>query len=846
MSNIQVIVRCRGRNSQEVTAKSPVVVELSDDNFSITDPFVTVNQISKTRTSTTSSSLDDSQKKTYTFDQIYGSQADQSLVYSQIAHPLLLDFLHGINVSILAYGQTGTGKTYTMSGLDANNTLDETSEMAGIIPRLLRELFEKLSSSSNDFMVKISYLEIYNEELIDLLNNGNGNSRKLRIHEKNAGKSKAISVHNLTEYCINDYQQGIKYLKMGLQKKKTSTTNMNDNSSRSHTIFSLQLFRKISPDDESLYRISKMNLVDLAGSENISRSGSIVKEAGGINQSLLTLGRVINSLNETKSQHIPYRESKLTYILQDSLGGNTKTTLIATISPAQVNFMETCSTLDYASKAKNIKNTPRIGLDSEVIMKKTLVKTLAQELTQINMDLIATRTKNGIYLDPENYDQIIQEHESLKTQAKEDRLRIESLNAKVGTLEFTKQENKQEIDKLKREVEEYKAKLNIMDNKYREAVNLNQTNEQTITDLNEKLKRAFKKSSDSAKMLMNLLSTHLSASVDIIKKSQTLQSTNKFADELSTFEGELTRRLSEYQKSLQIKVEQYQQDVENVVNRDLTSYIGVFQDNFDKLLSFQNEYSNSTNEIIHDLRIVNEKLSGFLKDDYLNGLGSKLDSQLENIIDTNFSELFENLKKSMTKELSERKNNVVKEYQNMSNQEISKERKNLLKMETSWHDQISTMIPKLESGLNGIDGKHQHAKSEVVKISNTDLFTNINQLSQNKISIPEHPDVSKISKISTDIKELNHRVADNLEQIENELSEIQRFDTEMVKISPIKESGQPTKFVISPTKATKNRRHSGLNGTPSKIPVLQRSKTDEDPSNVKRRKILHTVDNVLL
>ena len=121
---------------------------------------------------TSASSLDTNLKRTYKFDQIYGSQADQNLIYSQIAHPLLLDFLRGINVTVLAYGQTGTGKTYTMSGMDNNNKLDENSDIAGIIPRLLGELFQNLSSnatSKNDYMVKISYLEIYNEELIDLL-----------------------------------------------------------------------------------------------------------------------------------------------------------------------------------------------------------------------------------------------------------------------------------------------------------------------------------------------------------------------------------------------------------------------------------------------------------------------------------------------------------------------------------------------------------------------------------------------------------------------------------------------------------------------------------------------------
>ncbi|KAF6066730.1 Kinesin motor domain family protein [Candida albicans] len=637
MSNIQVVVRCRGRNSQEIAAKSPIVVELTNDNYSITEPYITINQAGATP-NTSASSLDTNSKRTYKFDQIYGSQADQNLIYSQIAHPLLLDFLRGINVTVLAYGQTGTGKTYTMSGMDNNNKLDENSDIAGIIPRLLGELFQNLSSNATR----------------------------------------------------------IKYLKMGLQKKKTSSTNLNETSSRSHTIFSVQLYQKISSssssssendNEESVYRISKMNLVDLAGSENISRSGSIVKEAGGINQSLLTLGRVINSLNEKKLSHIPYRESKLTHILQDSLGGNTKTTLIATISPAQVNLSETCSTLDYASKAKNIKNAPMIGHDSEIIMKKTLVKNLAQELTLLNMDLIATRNKNGVYLDPENYDQLIQENESLKTGAKEDRLKLESLQAKIETLEFTKLEAKEEIDNLKQQLQSYQSKLQILETKYHKAVGLNQTNQETICELNNKLKRAFEKSSN------------------------------------------------EYKQQLETNLQNYQSQVGNIVNEDLTNYISTFQKNFDNLLTFQQEFYNKTFEVIQDFKIINEKLSGFLKDDYLHNIETNLNSQLGNILGENLPILVDNFKKIMTKELKTTMNNVMDKYKTVSNEEISKERENVLKMENSWNSQINCLLPKLETDLNNNNKFHHDCQTNLQKfINNNDICERINKFQQDNNS----------------------------------------------------------------------------------------------------------------
>lgn len=847
MSNIQVIVRCRGRNSQEITAKSPIVVELSNDNFSITEPYITLNQPVRA----TSPSLENGQKRTYKFDQIYGSQADQSLIYSQIGHPLLSDFLQGINVTILAYGQTGTGKTYTMSGLDNNNVLDENSDIAGIIPRLLFELFEKLNKleheNKQDYMVKISYLEIYNEELIDLLSNGNGNNRKLRIHEKTIGKSKSIGIQNLTEFCISDYNQGIKYLKMGLQKKKTSSTNLNDSSSRSHTIFSVQLFQKIPSDDDSLYRISKMNLVDLAGSENISRSGSIVKEAGGINQSLLTLGRVINSLNEKKLLHIPYRESKLTHILQDSLGGNTKTTLIATISPAQVNFLETCSTLDYASKAKNVKNTPRVGHDSEVILKKTLVKNLAQELTQMNMDLIATRNKNGIYLDAENYDKLIQENNALKTQEREDKSKIELLKAKVATLEFTKLENKEEIDLLKQEILGYKTKLNTIEKKYRQAVNTNNDNQATISALNEKLKRAFEKSSSSANMLVNLLSNHLKSSIGYLGDIKKLQTDNDSVDELTNFESELGKQLHDYQTQIDVQVKEYQKNVGEVMNQDLTNYITTFKQNFDNLLTFQQDFYTRTQEVIQDFGIVNEKLSGFLKDDYLANLGTTLNSRLGSLLVNNFSPLVENFKNLMMNEIEGTIDTVMKDYREISNEEISKERANALKMENTWNDQIKTILPKLEKELESNTRIHQDCKTKLQSISTSDeIFKRMNQLKDHKIKLSNHPNFSKLSKITTNIKQNNEMIETNLDKIDKELNEIQQFDANTVKISPIKDTSNISQFnkpSLSPSRAVRVHRSAGT--SPTRIPSLQRLKSEtEYLLSAKRRKILHTLDNV--
>jgi kinesin family protein 11 len=225
----------------------------------------------------------------------------------------------------------------------------------GIIPRTLNSLFCTLDKETAEYSVRVSFMELYNEELKDLLSD---TAVKLKLFEDHSRKGSVI-VQGLEEIIVKNSAEVLELLEMGSLKRQTAATKMNQVSSRSHGIFSITVhIKENTPDGEELLKVGKLNLVDLAGSENIQRSGAgekRAKEAGMINQSLLTLGRVINALVE-HSPHIPYRESKLTRILQDSLGGRTKTCIIAALSPAKCNLEETLSTLDYAHRAKNIRN----------------------------------------------------------------------------------------------------------------------------------------------------------------------------------------------------------------------------------------------------------------------------------------------------------------------------------------------------------------------------------------------------------------------------------------------------------------------------------------------------------
>ncbi|KAF9870245.1 kinesin related protein 2 [Colletotrichum karsti] len=422
-TNISVVVRCRGRNEREVRENSAQVVRADGAKGENVELSLGANALSN---------------KTYNFDRVFSAAADQTMVFDDVVKPILEEMLAGFNCTIFAYGQTGTGKTYTMSG-DMTETLGLLNDNAGIIPRVLHALFNKLEVDDTESCVKCSFIELYNEDLRDLIS-VEEDRQKLKIYDDTSRRGHATTVvQGMEERHIRTASEGIKVLQDGSLKRQVAATKCNDLSSRSHTVFTITAYvRKKGEDGEEDYvSAGKLNLVDLAGSENIQRSGAENKraaEAGLINKSLLTLGRVINALVD-RSQHIPYRESKLTRLLQDSLGGRTKTCIIATISPAKSNLEETISTLDYAFRAKNIRNKPQLNA---MINKKMLLRDFATEIERLKSELITTRQRNGVYLSNESYEEMTAQSESR-------RIVVEEQAAKMETLENNLKNKVQEL-----------------------------------------------------------------------------------------------------------------------------------------------------------------------------------------------------------------------------------------------------------------------------------------------------------------------------------------------------------------------------------------------------------------
>ena len=311
------------------------------------------------------------------------TNSSQTEVYEAIGNPTILDVLHGYNGTIFAYGQTGSGKTYTMFGSDI---YDENQ--SGIIPRAANQIFTYWSDNSDtkEVDVRCSMLEIYNEDLRDLLNE---NPVELKIKEC---PKKGIYVDGLTENAIASEEELMCWLEAGEERRVWAETTQNSVSSRSHTIFILHV-RQTLPNDSEYYGI--LNIVDLAGSEKVGRSGAqgkIFQEGTKINLSLSALGNVIHSITSNRD-HIPYRDSKLTRLLQESLGGNYKTTLIVACSPHSSQIAETTSTLKFAQRAKKIKNNVKVNIKKSAEQLAKQVEELRKQLNE--RDLTIAKLMNG-------------------------------------------------------------------------------------------------------------------------------------------------------------------------------------------------------------------------------------------------------------------------------------------------------------------------------------------------------------------------------------------------------------------------------------------------------------------
>ncbi|XP_061689968.1 kinesin-like protein KIF1B isoform X1 [Syngnathoides biaculeatus] len=371
-ASVKVAVRVRPFNSREMSKDSKCIIQMQGNSTTILNPKAPKEPA-----------------KTFSFDYSYWSHttpedpsfAAQNQVYNDIGKEMLQHAFEGYNVCIFAYGQTGAGKSYTMMGKQ-----EEGQE--GIIPMLCEDLFEKINEDNNkeelSYSVEVSYMEIYCERVRDLLNPKNKGNLRVREHPL-----LGPYVEDLSKLAVTSYTDIADLMDAGNKARTVAATNMNETSSRSHAVFTIVFTQRKhdSETDLSTEKVSKISLVDLAGSERADSTGAKgtrLKEGANINKSLTTLGKVISALAEVskkkkKSDFIPYRDSVLTWLLRENLGGNSRTAMVAALSPADINYDETLSTLRYADRAKNIKCNAVINEDPN----NKLVRDLKDEVARL-------------------------------------------------------------------------------------------------------------------------------------------------------------------------------------------------------------------------------------------------------------------------------------------------------------------------------------------------------------------------------------------------------------------------------------------------------------------------------
>ena len=486
----------------------------------------------------------------FSYDKIFSPNSNQLEIYSNVGKRIVEDIMAGYNGTIFAYGQSGSGKTYTMYG---NDIYDHDSK--GVIPRIVEEIFKRVEKSDRniDFQFKLSVLEIYKEVLFDLFTQENN----LKIIEN---KETGIYIENLSQVYLSSIEEFFNYVDLAQKNRKVAETKLNHNSSRSHCIMILEVeqsYRK-----EKIIKKGILNLVDLAGSEKVSKTGAVgetLEEAKKINLSLSTLGNVIHALTQGLG-HVPFRDSKLTRILKESLGGNYKTYLIVTCSPHSYNLDEIISSLLFAKRVKCIKNKYKINIKYSYEELQNLVDNLNEKLLLANKKIYKLLNGEKINLDEESFYKT-KSCNNCDLLLKEKKI----LENKIQELMDNIQEKDNEISKLKEEIQN----LNKIQN-FNETNNNNTNriiNSKINNDMNKQkdINNNLKESSNNISNNINNDKDNVSNlnSKNIYKKFKSL---NKITEVSSSVIAERNKKvdLSELYKKIKEKLSKIEEENERI------------------------------------------------------------------------------------------------------------------------------------------------------------------------------------------------------------------------------------------------------------------------------------------
>lgn len=469
MENIKVSVRFRPLNNEE--KKNPISVSIKNNEIKLNSHI-------------------------FCFDNVFSDKFTQDAIYGVIGDPCIEWILQGYNATIFAYGPTSSGKTYTMFGYGNEK---------GIIPKGCENLFKMIEKNENvvESTLKCSFVEIYKEQIRDLLSDSDTNL-KLREHDK-----KGVYIEGVIEKYVCSPKEILELINKGYLGRATGSTALNATSSRSHAVLTLTLQQSFINDQQT---VSKLNFIDLAGSENVGRSevqGIALAEAQMINKSLSCLGNVIYALTEKNREHIPYRDSKLTYLLRDSLGGNSKTFLIATASLSEKCYSETLNTLKFSKRVKDIKNNPRINKKEGVEKLMTYIKELEDKIKILESAVHAEHP-----IQPEKILKLEEEYQTLQKEL-EDNLCL--------NIELQKEIEKR--DTILNEIVEAKKDMMIKEIELAQIVEIEVLLREEIVNLNESLQLKDFENINEKKFISDLTTIVETKNKILDKKTKELEDT---------------------------------------------------------------------------------------------------------------------------------------------------------------------------------------------------------------------------------------------------------------------------------------------------------------------------------
>ena len=573
---VKVAVRCRPMSKDEKRDGRACVVSVDSNRGEI---------------SVFNSKTDASEPpKTFTYDCTYGADSIQEQVYTDTGYPIVESCIQGYNGTIFAYGQTGTGKTFTMEGEE------NPHENRGIIPRSFEQIFYAVEQSpETEFLIRVSFLEIYNEEIHDLLSKDA--ATKLDVKEK---ADTGFYVKDLKLQIVKSIEEMKEIMLSGRKNRHTGQTAMNRDSSRSHSIFSIVIERSENgPDGMNHIRAGKLNLVDLAGSERQSKTqavGDRLKEATNINKSLLTLGNVISALVDGTSTHIPYRDSKLTKLLADSLGGNTKTLMIANIGPADWNYDETITTLRYANRAKNIQNKPKINEDP----KDALLREYQDEISRLKAALDMQGGGGapfGMGGQVPGLSQVIQVEKKVFI---EDQQKIKELEEKL-------EKEKQAIEhNAEEEIKKIEAQRNLAEDEKQRLIEKLRKQEDHQKKAKEKQQRLLKK----LQQMEDKLAVGPQIMEQAVRQEQELQRANQDLESRRRQEREISRKLKEKEEEQNMLEQRYSSKQEEIEakNKKLKKITKKVQEADQEIKDLQNDFRKEKEDMFDTIKVLTQQL----------------------------------------------------------------------------------------------------------------------------------------------------------------------------------------------------------------------------------------------